>query len=163
MSKEHRRKVEVRPAIITVSTTRTEAEDLSGETIKTLLNEAGLSPVFYRIVPDQDEAIQQTLFEAMSEGNCIIINGGTGLTPDDRTIEAVRPLLDKEMDGFGEIFRQYSTREVGTAVILSRATAGLISGCAVFCIPGSTKAVRLAVSEIILPEIGHILSHAQKK
>jgi len=163
MSKEHHRQIEIRPGIITVSTTRTEAEDVSGETIKALLLEAGLSPVFYNIIPDQDDAIRRTLYEAMSEANCIIINGGTGLTPDDRTIEAVRPLFDKEMDGFGEIFRQFSTREVGTAVILSRATAGLISGRAVFCIPGSTKAVRLAVAEIIIPEIGHILSHAQKK
>lgn len=160
---EHHRQIEILPAIITVSTTRSESEDTSGETIATLLTEAGLPPVFYRIIPDQDDAIRRTLYEAMTEANCIIVNGGTGLTPDDRTIEAIQPLFDKEMDGFGEIFRHFSTREVGTAVILSRATAGLISGRAVFCIPGSTKAVRLAVAEIIIPEIRHILSHAQKK
>jgi len=163
MSKEHHREIEILPAVITVSTTRGEADDTSGEVIKDLFTQAGFSTVFYRVIPDQDEAIRRTLYEAMNDANCIVFNGGTGLTPDDRTIEAIRPLFDKEMDGFGELFRQISIKEVGTAVILSRATAGLISGCAVFCIPGSTKGVRLAVADIIIPEIRHILSHASKK
>lgn len=146
--------------VITVSTTRSEETDTSGKMAIDLLRGGDIPLTFYRIVPDLDDAIREALHEALKKADCIIINGGTGLTPDDRTIEAVAPLFEKVMDGFGELFRQKSIAEVGTAVILSRATAGIISGKAVFCIPGSTKAVRLAVEEIILPEIRHILTHA---
>lgn len=160
MSKEHRKKISVNAAVITVSTTRSEENDTSGRTIIDLFQRDTIPVVWYRIVPDLDDAILKALHDAMKEADCIVINGGTGLTPDDRTIEAVVPLFEKVMDGFGEIFRQKSVAEVGTAVILSRATAGIISGKAVFCIPGSTKAVRLAVEDIIIPEIRHILTHA---
>ncbi|MCP1661645.1 MAG: MogA/MoaB family molybdenum cofactor biosynthesis protein [Methanocalculus sp. MSAO_Arc1] len=153
-------RVPIRAAVITVSTTRTRTDDRSGRTATDLLAAAGIGVVFYRIVADREDAIQAALQEALTEADCIILNGGTGLTPDDCTIEAVKPLLEKEMPGFGELFRQKSIAEVGTAVILSRATAGIISGRAIFCIPGSTKAVRLAVEDIIIPEIRHILAHA---
>jgi molybdenum cofactor biosynthesis protein B len=96
----------------------------------------------------------------MDHARCIILTGGTGLTPDDCTIEAVRPFLEKEMEGFGEIFRSLSHREIGTAAILSRALAGIAQGRAVFCLPGSVPAVTLGTRELILPEIRHILSHA---
>ncbi|MDO9539227.1 MAG: MogA/MoaB family molybdenum cofactor biosynthesis protein [Methanocalculus sp.] len=160
MSKEHRKNIAINAAVITVSTTRSEENDTSGRAIINLLQSDAIPVVYYRIVPDRDDAIREALHEALREADCIIFNGGTGLTPDDRTIEAVAPLFEKVMDGFGEIFRQKSIAEVGTAVILSRATAGIISGKAVFCIPGSTKAVRLAVEDIIIPEIRHILTHA---
>ena len=160
MSSHHEKAITITGAVITVSTTRKEADDTSGKTATDLFSGAGIPVSFYRIVPDQDEAIRAALDEALLKANCIVFTGGTGLTPDDRTIEAVAPQFEKVMDGFGEIFRQKSIAEVGTAVILSRATAGVIQGRAVFCIPGSTKAVRLAVEEIIIPQIRHIISHA---
>lgn len=160
MNRDHQRDISMNGGVITVSTTRTEETDTSGKMAIDLLRGGDIPITLYRIVPDLDDAIREALHEALKKADCIIINGGTGLTPDDRTIEAVAPLFEKVMDGFGELFRQKSIAEVGTAVILSRATAGIISGKAVFCIPGSTKAVRLAVEEIILPEIRHILTHA---
>jgi len=160
MSSHHEKPITITAAVITVSTTRKEADDTSGRTASALFSGAGIPVSFYRIVPDHDEAIKAALDDALLTANCIVFTGGTGLTPDDRTIEAVAPVFEKVMDGFGELFRQKSVAEVGTAVILSRATAGVIQGRAVFCIPGSTKAVRLAVEEIIIPQIRHIISHA---
>ena len=98
----------------------------------------------------------------MAKSNCIVINGGTGLTHDDCTIEAVLPLLEKKIDGFGELFRLKSFQELGTSAMLSRALAGVCHKKAIFCIPGSTPAVTLATNELIIPEITHILSHANK-
>ena len=160
MTSHHEKAITITGAVITVSSTRREEDDTSGRTASDLFLEAGIPVSMYRIVPDQDALIRAALDEALQKANCIVFTGGTGLTPDDRTIEAVAPVFEKVMDGFGEIFRQKSIVEVGSAVILSRATAGVVSGRAVFCIPGSTKAVRLAVEEIIIPQIRHILSHA---
>ena len=98
----------------------------------------------------------------MKTTNCIIFNGGTGLTHDDCTIEAIAPLLEKKIDGFGEFFRMKSLQEIGTSSMLSRAIAGVISEKVIFCIPGSTPAVTLATRELILPEIAHILFHANR-
>ena len=114
------------------------------------------------MIPDQIEAIRLELYEALKTCNCIIIDGGTGLTHDDCTIEAVTPLLEKKIDGFGELFRMKSYDEIGTSTMLSRAIAGTIRGRVVFCIPGSTPAVTLATKTLIVPEIAHILSHANK-
>ncbi len=147
-------------AVITVSSTRTRETDVSGRTIIQLLSDAGVEVTSYALVPDDVGRIRSELYAALGKATCIIVTGGTGLTPDDRTIEAIAPLLEKTIDGFGELFRMKSYEEIGTAAILSRAVAGTIGGRAVFCIPGSTKAVTLAVRSIILPEIGHILAHA---
>jgi molybdenum cofactor biosynthesis protein B len=149
-------------AIITVSTTRTAEQDLSGPAIRTILDDAGIETVYYAVVPDDIGRIRTAFFAALSLANCIIINGGTGLTHDDRTIEAIEPLLEKRMDGFGELFRWKSYGEIGTAAMLSRALGGTFGGRAIFCIPGSPKAVQLAVRELIIPEITHILSHASR-
>ena len=105
-------------------------------------------------------AVAVLVLAALEAANCVVVTGGTGLTHDDCTIEAVTPLFEKTLAGFGELFRQKSYAQVKTAVLLSRATAGLIRGAAVFCIPGSPKAVQLAAEEIIIPEIRHILTHA---
>jgi molybdenum cofactor biosynthesis protein B len=118
--------------------------------------------VYYAIVPDRIDAIRGALISAMESCNCVVLNGGTGLTHDDCTIEAVAPLLEKKIDGFGELFRMKSYEEIGTASMLSRALAGITNGKVIFCIPGSTKAVKLAVASLILPEIRHILTHANK-
>lgn len=162
MSHPHAKPFPVNAAVITVSTTRTEETDTSGRAIADLCNKQDIQVVYYSIVTDRIETIRDELYSALKEANCIIINGGTGLTHDDCTIEAVSPLLEKKIEGFGEFFRAKSIAQIGTASMLSRAVAGIISGKAVFCIPGSTPAVTLATSELILPEITHILSHANR-
>ena len=131
-------------------------------TITTILKDAGIPVQHYAIVPDRIEAIRAELFRALKTTNCVILNGGTGLTHDDCTIEAVSPLLEKRIDGFGELFRAKSFLEIGTSTMLSRAIAGVSEGKAIFSIPGSTPAVTLATKELIVPEIAHILSHAIK-
>ncbi|OPY37470.1 MAG: Molybdopterin adenylyltransferase [Methanoregula sp. PtaU1.Bin051] len=162
MKKEHLQAVAITTGIITVSTSRTAENDTSGLTISEIVREAGYPVGYYAVVPDQIETIRAELAKAMRHANCIIINGGTGLTHDDCTIEAVTPLLEKTIDGFGELFRLKSYEEIGTSAMLSRAVAGTIKNCAVFCIPGSTPAVKLATSALIVPEILHIISHASR-
>jgi len=162
MSHDHVRPIEITGAVITVSTTRTIDNDTSGKTITGLLKEKSIPVLHYAIVPDRIDAIRNELFIAAKKANCIIINGGTGLTPDDCTIEAISPLLEKRIEGFGEFFRMKSIQQIGTASMLSRAVAGIIGGKAVFCIPGSTPAVTLATTDLILPEIAHIISHANR-
>lgn len=162
MSHHHVKPQEITGGIITVSTTRTPDTDTSGKAIAGLLEEKSIAISHYAIVPDRIDAIRNELFCALKVANCIIINGGTGLTHDDCTIEAVSPLLEKRIEGFGEFFRMKSIGQIGTASMLSRAVAGIIGGKAVFCIPGSTPAVTLATSELILPEIAHVLSHANR-
>jgi len=162
MNKNHIESLKIYAAIITVSSTRTKENDISGKTICELLKNAGISINFYVIVQDQIESIRAEVYRSLTNSNCIIINGGTGLTYDDCTIEAVTPLLDKKIDGFGEIFRMKSYQDIGTSAILSRALAGICHRKAIFCIPGSTPAVTLATKELIIPEIEHILSHANK-
>ena len=133
---------------------------MSGQVIQKILTQNGIHVTYYTIVTDDIGRIRDACFEAMKSANCIIINGGTGLTYDDCTIEAIIPLLEKKIDGFGEIFRMKSLQQIGTAAMLSRAIAGITGGKAIFCLPGSTPAVRLATTELIVPEISHILSHA---
>jgi molybdenum cofactor biosynthesis protein B len=162
MDPTHIQNITIKAAVITVSTTRSQEMDKSGRTIKKSIKEAGIPVAHYSIVPDDISSIRQELFIALAEANCIIITGGTGLTQDDCTIEAIAPLLEKKIDGFGELFRLKSFDEIGTRALLSRAVAGVIDGKAVFCIPGSVGAVTLATNQIILPEIRHILTHASR-
>lgn len=162
MNKNHIKTLEISTAIITVSSTRNKENDSSGAAISTLFKDAGISIQHYAIVPDRIEAIRNELFIAMKNANCVVINGGTGLTHDDCTIEAILPLLEKKIDGFGEFFRMKSLEEIGTSSMLSRAIAGVIQGKVIFCIPGSTPAVTLATKELILPEVVHILSHTTR-
>lgn len=160
MSHAHVRSLEITAAIITVSTTRSKENDTSGKAIEEILRDNNIPVVFYSLVPDQVEKIREAWFLAMKQANCIIFNGGTGLTHDDCTIEAISPLLEKRIEGFGEFFRMKSIEQIGMAAMLSRAVAGICKGKAIFCIPGSTPAVTLATTELIIPEIAHILSHA---
>jgi len=160
-------------AIITISTSRyekygdsispDEAEDLSGKAMKDLLEAAGNTVSFYRLVPDEKNAIHDAVFAALgSSAELVITSGGTGLAPKDLTIESVAPLFEKEIPGFGELFRYKSLEEIGTSVILTRAAAGVIKGKAIFCLPGSPNAVKLALSKIIIPEAGHIVRHVRE-
>lgn len=162
MSREHREDISVKAAVITVSTTRTEKTDLSGKIIQETFENAGIPVISLIIVKDDIGEIRSAVMGALGSANCIVMNGGTGLTHDDCTIEAVSPLFIKTMDGFGELFRQKSYAQVGNSVILSRAAAGINNGRVIFCIPGSPKAVKLAAEEIIVPEIVHILTHANQ-
>lgn len=160
MKPDHLRSVEITAAVITVSSTRTKETDASGKTIIDLLTQAAIPVTHYAIVPDRVNAIRQELVNAIPKAGVVIIHGGTGLTHDDCTIEAVVPLFDKIIDGFGELFRLRSYEQIGTSAMLSRAVAGTTEGHAVFCIPGSQGAVKLAVETLIIPEVPHILSHA---
>lgn len=162
MDPSHHQDIPVNAGIITVSTSRSGKEDKSGSMINQLLSDAGITVAHTEIVPDKVNSIRSALIKALQSCNCVILTGGTGITHDDCTIEAVTPLLEKELDGFGELFRLKSYEEVGTRVILSRATAGLIGTSIVFCIPGSLNAATLATREIIIPEVKHILTHAGK-
>jgi molybdenum cofactor biosynthesis protein B len=162
MNPEHVKARTIRGAVITVSSSRTKETDQSGETIIRLMEHAGIGISHYAIVPDRIDAIRNEVIKALESADCVILNGGTGLTHDDCTIEAVVPLLDKKIEGFGEIFRMLSFQGVGSAAMLSRAVAGISSGRAIFCVPGSTGAVKLATSALIIPEITHILTHANK-
>ena len=159
MNPEHVHEVNVTGAVITVSSSRTPETDESGQTIRSLLTEAGIEVTYYALVPDRIEHIRTALVLALDHANCIILTGGTGLTPDDVTIEAIHPFLEKEIEGFGEIFRLKSFQEIGTAAILSRALAGISNGKAIFSLPGSVAAVTLGTRELVIPEIRHILSH----
>ncbi|HNT07773.1 MAG: Molybdenum cofactor biosynthesis protein B [Synergistetes bacterium ADurb.Bin155] len=160
MESNHLKPLTVTGAVITVSSSRKPGTDASGKALIDLLSADGIEVTHYAVVPDDVARIRAEVSAATSRATCVIVTGGTGLTPDDVTIEAVAPLLAKTIDGFGELFRLKSYEEIGTAAILSRAIAGVIDGRAVFCIPGSTKAVTLAAREIIIPEIRHILTHA---
>jgi molybdenum cofactor biosynthesis protein B len=162
MKREHIKPIPTVAGIITVSTTRNKETDTSGKAIQEIFAGAGIPVMHYAVVPDQIEDIRLELFQALKTCNCILLDGGTGLTNDDVTIEAVSPLMEKKIDGFGELFRMKSYEEIGTSAMLSRAIAGTIRGKAVFCIPGSPAAVTLATKTLIVPEISHILSHANK-
>jgi len=162
MKPGHELPVIITAAVITVSSTRTPETDESGSIIKNLLTTNNIPITLYRVVPDDISCIQDSLQAALKEATCIIFCGGTGLTRDDCTIEAISPHLQKQIDGFGELFRWRSYQQIGTPSILSRAIAGIINSRAVFCIPGSPHAAQLAVEELIIPEIRHIISHARR-
>lgn len=132
-----------------------EAEDLSGKTILEMIEARGLKSR-YRLLPDGIEPLREAV--RGSDADAVVICGGTGLTHLDLTIEAVEPLFEKTLPGFGEVFRWKSLEEVGTRAILTRATAGIVQGRPVFCLPGSPNAARLGM-ELILAELGHILKH----
>lgn len=166
--KEHRRQAptSVRCMIITVSDTRTSETDTSGSLMKELLQQAGgFEIVDYRIVKDEYAPIQALIYEAVNRNSveAVLINGGTGIAKRDMTYEAVRDLLDKEMPGFGEIFRYLSfVEDIGSAAILSRAVAGVCNDTAVFSVPGSLGAVKLAMNRIVIPELKHVMREIYK-
>jgi molybdenum cofactor biosynthesis protein B len=143
-------------AVITVSDTRTEADDTSGQRIQTLLREAGHRIEAYSILKDEPEEIRRAIVALPDSVEVVILNGGTGLAQRDTTFETVRRLLDKEIAGFGELFRMLSYEQIGAAAMLSRATAGVAGMRVLFSVPGSTKAVELAMTKLILPELGHV-------
>ncbi|WP_042459871.1 MogA/MoaB family molybdenum cofactor biosynthesis protein [Neobacillus dielmonensis] len=151
--------------VITVSDTRDKSTDKSGQLMIELLTQAGHRVVDYCIVKDEAAPIKAEIVKGTEceDIDIILTNGGTGIAKRDVTIETVQSLLDKEMPGFGEIFRILSYQEdIGSAAILSRAIAGVVNNKAVFSTPGSSGAVRLAMTKIILPELGHVVRELKK-
>lgn len=154
----------VRCFVLTVSDTRTETTDTGGRAIADLLTAAGHHVAGRAIVKDeasQVDAVVRTQI-ASSDVDVVITTGGTGITSRDSTFEAIDALLDKRLDGFGELFRMLSYEQVGAAAMMSRATAGLASGTIVIALPGSEAAVRLAMEKLVLPEVGHMVQQARK-
>ncbi len=143
-------------AVITASDSRTEATDDTGRYIREALASAGHGVEFYGVVRDDVEAIRGAVGRALGVARVVILNGGTGLAPRDVTLEALEPLWSKRMEGFGELFRMLSYRQVGSAAMMSRAAAGIVGEGFVACLPGSPAAARLAMEQLLLPELGHI-------
>jgi len=164
---EHKEKGKksIRCFVITVSDTRDESTDTSGQTIKALLSGEGHSNAGYRIVKDEPVQIEALLNEALGSENidAVIVNGGTGIAPRDGTFEVVNRFLEKKLDGFGEIFRYLSYLDIGSAAIMSRAAAGTARGKVLISLPGSKGAVALAMEKLILPELRHMVSQLQGK
>jgi molybdenum cofactor biosynthesis protein B len=143
--------------IVTVSDTRTVETDTSGACIRTLLEAAGHRVTAYSIVPDDPSMVRDRIVELIAEGTeAVIVNGGTGLAPRDTTYEAVVALLAKRLDGFGELFRALSFAEIGPPAMLSRAVAGVSGRTVVVALPGSTKAVELAMQKLLVPVLSHM-------
>ena len=150
--------------VVTVSDTRTEETDRGGDAIVELLSRDGHDVAGKTIVPDDPERVRDALQVGIEspDVDVVIATGGTGITRRDGTYEVVSALLDKRIDGFGELFRALSYEEIGPAAMLSRACAGLAAGTIVISLPGSENAVRLAMTKLILPELGHLVREARR-
>jgi len=160
---------DIKVAIIIVSTSRYERkirgepfEDESGEMAKRIIEKYGYTVTCKEIIPDDKRIIQMEAKRKIEEGNdAIIFIGGTGLSKTDLTYEAIMEIVEKNMEGFGEIFRMLSYREIGSAAIMSRAIAGILDGRLLVAIPGSPNAIPIALERLILPELRHIIFHAR--
>ena len=154
----------IKIAVISVSTTRKLSEDKSGAWIKKQAKKEGHEVIIHQVVTDDIQAIAE-LTQHVTQTICpdaVIMTGGTGISPKDVTIEAVKPLFEKELTAFGVLFAQLSFEEIDSAAILSRSTAGIINNTIIFCMPGSIKACKLACKNLIFPELGHILKHIKE-
>jgi molybdenum cofactor biosynthesis protein B len=150
--------------VVTVSDTRTDDTDTSGRAIVDLLRAAGHRVAGRTIVRDDPEQVRGTVSRQLvnADVQAIIMTGGTGITSRDSTYEVVTAMMQKKLDGFGEIFRMISYGEIGSAAIMSRACAGLVAGRVIISLPGSEAAVRLAMEKLVLPELGHLVQQASR-
>lgn len=157
-------KLEVICGVVTVSDTRTKETDKSGALIREQLADNGHEARAYHIVKDDPKEIGRLLEMLLSREDldAVIINGGTGIARRDVTFDVVQRMLEKELAGFGEFFRQFSLEEIGSAAMLSRATAGTVNNKVIFSVPGSSGAVKLAMERLILPELPHIVHELNK-
>ena len=148
----------VRVFVVTVSDTRTEESDTSGRAARQMIEAAGHVVAGYRLLKDEPADVAALIRRIADErvADVVVTSGGTGISRRDSTYEAIAGLLDKHLDGFGELFRMLSFEEIGSAAMLSRAVAGLHRGLVIFATPGSTAAVQLALDKLILPELGHL-------
>lgn len=156
------RKVSI--GIVSVSSTRSLADDKSGRWISKSAKKEGHEVVVHEVVPDDAGAITEIIHRIIKDGaaRVVLLTGGTGISSKDVTIEAVRPLFTKELTAFGPLFAQLSFEQIDSAAMLSRATAGLVGDTVLFCIPGSLKACKLACKLLIFPELGHLVQHVQE-
>jgi len=156
---------EVGCAVLTVSDSRTLDDDTSGKLIRELLTARGHRTVQHAIVPDDLETIRLAVLRALarSDVDAVIATGGTGVSPRDVTPEAVAPLFEKTLAGFGELFRVLSFQEIGAAAVLSRAVAGTSGGKVVYVLPGSSGAVRLGMEKLVVPELAHVVGQLRRK
>jgi len=163
--KQSSQALSARCAIITLSDTRTPQTDRSGQLIQRLLAENGHTLAAYHLIPDEPGQLTELVLSLLQrpDVDALLTNGGTGISPRDQTIDAIEQLFDKPLPGFGELFRMLSYQQIGSAALLSRAIAGIIQSKPVFCLPGSTKAVDLAMTRLILPELRHLLGELRKK
>ncbi len=154
----------VRAAVLTISDTRTTEDDTGGDTVQELLEGAGHEIVSRSIVKDEASRIRTELVDllARSDVDAVITTGGTGISARDTTYEVVDRMIEKKLDGFGEIFRMLSYDEIGAAAFLSRAVAGAVGTKFVASLPGSRNAVRLAVEKLLVPEIAHVVFELRK-
>ena len=154
----------VRLAVLTISDTRTPENDTGGDTIEELMRDAGHEIVSRRIVKDDAARIRTEIVNLLArpDADAVITTGGTGVSARDTTYEVVDRMIEKKLDGFGEIFRTLSYEEIGAAAILSRAVAGTVGTKLVACLPGSRNAVRLAVEKLLVPEIAHVIFELRK-
>jgi molybdopterin adenylyltransferase len=154
----------VRVAILTISDTRTPETDTGGDTVDELLRGAGHEVVDRNIVRDEASSIRTELVGllARSDVDAVITTGGTGISARDTTYEVVESMLEKKLDGFGEIFRMLSYSEIGAAAILSRCVAGAVGTKFIACLPGSRNAVRLAAEKLLVPELAHVVFELRK-
>lgn len=151
-------------AILTISDTRTADNDTSGQLIRQQLTWRGHAVREYEIVPDDADRIDATItaWAARDDIQAIITNGGTGIARRDTTFDVITRRLEKELTGFGELFRMLSFEQIGAAAMLSRATAGVLHGTVIFCTPGSSNAVKLAMDKLIGPELAHVVHELTK-
>ncbi len=154
----------VRVHVLTISDTRNPDTDTSGKLAREAVTAAGHEVTGYAIVKDEPAEVAARIRAVIAEKSAevVITNGGTGISPRDTTYEAVSALLDKRLDGFGELFRMLSYAEIGSAAMLSRAVAGISGGVFVFATPGSSAAVKLALEKLILPELSHLVGEKKK-
>jgi molybdopterin adenylyltransferase len=152
----------VRCLVITISDTRTMANDTSGTAIARMLEEAGHLVTERELIRDEPALVREAVQAAAGKADVVITTGGTGITARDNTYEAIASLLDKRLDGFGELFRMLSYEEIGAAAMMSRAIAGTMGRVAVFALPGSENAVRLALAKLILPEVAHVVRELRR-
>jgi molybdenum cofactor biosynthesis protein B len=151
-------------AVVTVSSSRSLEEDPAGDVVTSLVEGEGHEVVTRDLVGDDFDGVQGLVDHLVgrSDVDVVVTSGGTGVTPDDVTVEAVRPLVDKTLPGFGELFRRLSYEEIGTKVVGTRTFAGVIGDAVVFCLPGSENAARLGTEEIVLPEASHLVGLARR-
>ena len=152
----------VRCFVLTISDSRTDASDTSGAAIVELLTGAGQVIVGRKIVKDDPAMVRGAVKSMEGSADVIITTGGTGITGRDSTYESIVGLLNKQLNGFGELFRMLSYEEIGSAAMLTRACAGTIGRTAIFSLPGSEHAVRLAMTKLILPELGHVVRELRR-
>ena len=150
-------------AVVTVSSSRTLDDDPGGDVIEAALTEAGHEVTARSLAPDDRVAIADAVTSALEAGaDVVVTTGGTGLTPDDVSVDAIAPLFDREIPGFGELFRYISFEEVGPMAMASRATAGVVADRLVFCLPGSENAARTGSEQLVAPAVGHLLGLARR-